>query len=335
MIRPTVSLTVRESAGWGAYGLTHLAGSSRLLRAMNEIAALSHLLDRGELTRADLRELTGLAKPTISEAVRRLTDAGLVVVVGHVSAGPGPNAEVYAANPRAAHVIAVSVRDTFMGHSPSLAAAVCDVSGKVLGRLDAPVDFQRTDPVEAVAGRLRTTPRSAGYPAGPPPMPSPPRRTRALVGGPASAGSPSAARSGCPRWSPCSTRRWWYSVGRSPRPGEYRSVTRYGPRWRPTRRWRRPSRSPRCPTIRYCSAASTRASPRYARSCSPPCAASLSRRGPWRYRTGRICWRSSTRSASRTPSSSVSPSARVPRSTSRSPTPAGSTGWSSPARGSA
>src|SRR5436305_9864156 len=125
---------------------------------MNEIAALSHLLERGELTRADLRELTGLSKPTISEAVRRLTDAGLVVVVGHVSAGPGPNAEVYAANPAAAHVIAVSVRDTFMGDSPSLAAALCDISGTLRGRLEVPVDFDRTDPVEAVAGlvdRLR------------------------------------------------------------------------------------------------------------------------------------------------------------------------------------
>jgi predicted NBD/HSP70 family sugar kinase len=134
--------------------LTHLAGSSRLLRAMNEIAALSHLLDRGELTRADLRELTGLSKPTISEAVRRLTDAGLVVVVGHVSAGPGPNAEVYAANPDAAYVIAVSVRDTFMGHSPSLAGAMCDISGTVRARLESPVDFGKTDPVEAVAGMV-------------------------------------------------------------------------------------------------------------------------------------------------------------------------------------
>ena len=135
--------------------MTHLAGSSRLLRAMNEIAALSHLLDRGELTRAELRELTGLSKPTISEAVRRLTDAGLVVVVGHVSAGPGPNAEVYAANPDAAYVIAVSVRDTFLGErtsSPSLAAAVCDVSGTVRGRLDAPIDFERDDPVATVVG---------------------------------------------------------------------------------------------------------------------------------------------------------------------------------------
>src|SRR2546430_6784849 len=124
---------------------------------MNEIAALSHLLDRGELTRAELRELTGLSKPTISEAVRRLTDAGLVVVVGHVSAGPGPNAEVYAANPNAAYVIAVSVRDTFLGErtsSPSLAAAVCDVSGTVRGRLDAPVNFELDDPVEAVCAMV-------------------------------------------------------------------------------------------------------------------------------------------------------------------------------------
>src|SRR5256885_1656381 len=110
-----------------------------------------------ELTRAELRELTGLSKPTISEAVRRLTDAGLVVVVGHVSAGPGPNAEVYAANPNAAYVIAVSVRDTLLGDrtsSPSLAAAVCDVSGTVRGRLDAPVNFELDDPVEAVCAMV-------------------------------------------------------------------------------------------------------------------------------------------------------------------------------------
>ena len=82
--------------------MPRLAGSSKLLRAMNESAALAHLLERRQLTRNDLRELTGLSKPTISEALRRLTDAGLANVVGHISAGPGPNAEVYAANPDAA-----------------------------------------------------------------------------------------------------------------------------------------------------------------------------------------------------------------------------------------
>jgi predicted NBD/HSP70 family sugar kinase len=73
------------------------------------------------------------------------------VVVGHVSAGPGPNAEVYAANPDAAYAIAVSVRETVFTDEPALVAAVCDVAGEVRARVERPVDFQRTDPVDAVA----------------------------------------------------------------------------------------------------------------------------------------------------------------------------------------
>jgi predicted NBD/HSP70 family sugar kinase len=146
--------------------VTHLAGSSRLLRAMNESAALSHLLDRGELTRADLRELTGLSKPTISEAVRRLTDAGLVIVVGHVSAGPGPNAEVYGVNPAAAYGIAISVRDTLVTGYPALTGAVCDVSGTVRARLERSVDFDAVGPVDAVAGIVEELRAGLGAPAG-------------------------------------------------------------------------------------------------------------------------------------------------------------------------
>jgi predicted NBD/HSP70 family sugar kinase/DNA-binding transcriptional ArsR family regulator len=146
--------------------VTHLAGSSRLLRAMNESAALSHLLDRGKLTRAELRDLTGLSKPTISEAVRRLTDAGLVVVVGHVSAGPGPNAEVYAANPEAAYGIALSVRDTLVTGSPALAGAVCDVSGEVRARVETPVDFRAVDPVDAVGDMVDDLRKRSGIAAG-------------------------------------------------------------------------------------------------------------------------------------------------------------------------
>lgn len=146
--------------------MTHLAGSSRLLRAMNESAALSHLLDRGKLTRAELRDLTGLSKPTISEAVRRLTDAGLVVVVGHVSAGPGPNAEVYAANPDAAYGIALSVRDTLVTGSPALAGAVCDVSGEVHAHLETPVDFRAVDPVDAVGDIVDDLRKRSGMAAG-------------------------------------------------------------------------------------------------------------------------------------------------------------------------
>jgi len=142
-----------------------LAGSSKLLRAMNESAALAHLLERGQLTRNELRELTGLSKPTVSEALRRLTEAGLASVVGHVSAGPGPNAEVYAANPDAAFAAAVSVRNSGDTSTPSLAAAVCDLSGVVRGRVESTVDYLRTEPATAVADVVAQLCAAADVPA--------------------------------------------------------------------------------------------------------------------------------------------------------------------------
>jgi predicted NBD/HSP70 family sugar kinase/DNA-binding transcriptional ArsR family regulator len=145
--------------------VSRLAGSSKLLRAMNESAALAHLLERGQLTRADLRDLTGLSKPTISEALRRLTEAGLASVVGHISGGPGPNAEVYAANADAAYTVAVSVRDSGDIDIPSLTAAACDLSGEIRGRAEMAVDFLRTDPVTAVTEIVERLRAEAGMPA--------------------------------------------------------------------------------------------------------------------------------------------------------------------------
>jgi len=145
--------------------VSRLAGSSKLLRAMNESAALAHLLERGQLTRADLRDLTGLSKPTISEALRRLTEAGLASVVGHISGGPGPNAEVYAANADAAYAVAVSVRDSGDIDIPSLTAAACDLSGEIRGRAEMAVDFLRTDPVTAVTEIVERLRAEAGMPA--------------------------------------------------------------------------------------------------------------------------------------------------------------------------
>jgi predicted NBD/HSP70 family sugar kinase len=138
--------------------LSRLAGSSKLLRAMNESAALAHLIDPGMLTRADLRQLTALSTPTISEVLRRLTDAGLVTVVGHNSGRPGPNAEIYAANPDAAYAAAVSVRDIGASKAPSVVAALCDLTGVVRARFESSIDFLVTEPKDAlvdVVAKLR------------------------------------------------------------------------------------------------------------------------------------------------------------------------------------
>lgn len=135
-----------------------LGGSSKLLKALNEAAALGHLLDHGQLTRAELRTLTGLSKPTISEAIRRLADADLVVGAGHETGRPGPNAEVYAVNPDAAYAVAMSVRDG----APSLTASLHDLRGVQRATLAVPVDFTHTDPVTAVTSTIDALCAEAG-----------------------------------------------------------------------------------------------------------------------------------------------------------------------------
>src|ERR687898_542013 len=53
-------------------------GTPRLLRALNDRAALELLLSRGPLTRAQLGEMTGLSKVTASQLVERLEERGVV-----------------------------------------------------------------------------------------------------------------------------------------------------------------------------------------------------------------------------------------------------------------
>jgi predicted NBD/HSP70 family sugar kinase len=142
--------------------MTRLAGSSKLLRAMNESATLAHLLDRGTLTRGDLRELTGLSKPTTSDVLRRLTDAGLAKVVGYTSGGPGPNAEIYAANPTAAYAVAVSVREVSEIPGPSITAAIVDITGTLHARTEESINLATTDAVEAITGTVQRVIAASG-----------------------------------------------------------------------------------------------------------------------------------------------------------------------------
>src|SRR3954447_24169358 len=107
---------------------TRLPGTPRLLRALNDRAALELLLARGPLTRAQLGEMTGLSKVTASQLVERLEQRGLVRRVGEQAGGRGPNAQLYAVAPGSAHVIGVDV-------GPEWVSAACaDITGAVVGR---------------------------------------------------------------------------------------------------------------------------------------------------------------------------------------------------------
>src|SRR5262245_48823282 len=105
-------------------------GTPRLLRALNDRAALELLLDRGPLTRAQLGELTGLSKVTASQLVERLEERGLVTRVGELAGGRGPNAQLYAVVPGSAHVVGVDV-------GPDRVLAACaDITGAVVGQVE-------------------------------------------------------------------------------------------------------------------------------------------------------------------------------------------------------
>ncbi|GCD37582.1 hypothetical protein OEIGOIKO_05381 [Streptomyces chrestomyceticus JCM 4735] len=102
-------------------------GTPRVLRAMNDRAALDLLVAQGPLTRTQIGELTGLSKPTASQLLGRLEAAGLVRTTGNVTGRPGPNAQLYEVAPDAAYVAALAVDQC------GISAAVADVTGRVLG----------------------------------------------------------------------------------------------------------------------------------------------------------------------------------------------------------
>lgn len=94
---------------------------------MNDRAALDLLLAHGPLSRSRLGALTGLSKPTSAQLLARLEAAELVVATGTSEGRPGPNAQLYAVNPDAAHVAAVDVS------TARVRAAVADITGRTAG----------------------------------------------------------------------------------------------------------------------------------------------------------------------------------------------------------
>ncbi len=102
-------------------------GTPRLLRGINDRAALDLLLERGPLSRTRLGELTGLSKPTASQLLVRLERAGLVVATGVSEGAPGRGAQLYEVNPTSAYVAALDVTPT------RILGAVADVTGRVVG----------------------------------------------------------------------------------------------------------------------------------------------------------------------------------------------------------
>lgn len=132
-------------------------GTPRLLRALNDRAALELLLARGPLTRSQLGELTGLSKVTASQLVERLEERGLVQRVGEQAGGRGPNAQLYSVRPSSAYVVGVEVG------ADSVLAASADITGTITGQVEHSL-HDTDDPVRLVHNAVVDAVKQGGGP---------------------------------------------------------------------------------------------------------------------------------------------------------------------------
>lgn len=137
-------------------------GTPRVLRAMNDRAALDLLLAHGTLSRTRIGKLTGLSKPTASQLLARLEAAGLVVATGTTEGRPGPNAQLYAVNAGAAHAAGLDVNPR------RILAAVADITGATVGRFELPTPGRRSadSVVTRVTDALEGAVKAAGLARG-------------------------------------------------------------------------------------------------------------------------------------------------------------------------
>ncbi|MFC4011988.1 ROK family protein [Nonomuraea purpurea] len=102
--------------------------STGLIRAINDRLALDLMIELGPMSRTQLVEHTGLAKPTVAELLERLLEAGLIAEAGEAGEGrSGPNARTYGVIAERAHVAGVELR------ASEVHAVVADITGRTVG----------------------------------------------------------------------------------------------------------------------------------------------------------------------------------------------------------
>ncbi|MEV5844302.1 ROK family transcriptional regulator [Streptomyces sp. NPDC051985] len=111
-----------------------MPASPSTARAINDRLALSLLQQEGPLTAGQLKQLTGLSRPTVADLVERLTASGLITVVGESGEQRrGPNARLYGIVADRACLAALDVR------TESVSVLVSDLVGQVLAEGAVPV----------------------------------------------------------------------------------------------------------------------------------------------------------------------------------------------------
>ena len=107
--------------------------SLHLLRSLSDEHVLRALMELPRATRAELAVATGLSKPTVSESVRRLTEAGLVVDTGERTTGRGRIGTYYGLPATTGCALVASIAPE------GIVAEAIDVYGEVVARAEAEV----------------------------------------------------------------------------------------------------------------------------------------------------------------------------------------------------
>ncbi|WP_181772473.1 ROK family transcriptional regulator [Amycolatopsis pittospori] len=128
-----------------------------VLREATDRRLLDEVVSRGRVTRAELAATTGLSKPTVSEAVRRLTESGLLEATGAQETGRrGRVGTFYELGPSAGRVLAIEV-----GQS-GVRAWSTDLAGTVLGEYEHPAGAAGDTDAVVAALRAVVSEASAG-----------------------------------------------------------------------------------------------------------------------------------------------------------------------------
>ncbi|MFF4397587.1 ROK family transcriptional regulator [Streptomyces sp. NPDC001480] len=111
-----------------------MPASPSTAREINDRLALRLLQQEGPLTAGQLKQLTGLSRPTVADLVERLAASGLITVVGESGEQRrGPNARLYGIVADRAHLAALDVR------TESVSVLVSDLLGRVLAEASVPI----------------------------------------------------------------------------------------------------------------------------------------------------------------------------------------------------
>ncbi|MGW1211993.1 ROK family transcriptional regulator [Streptomyces sp. NPDC002499] len=136
-----------------------MPASPSTARAINDRVALQLLQQEGPLTAGQLKQLTGLSRPTVADLVERLAVSGLITVVGEAGEQRrGPNAKLYGIVTDRAQLAALDVR------TEGVWVVVSDLVGQVLAEASVPIgDDTGTGPaVEQAVALVERVVKEAG-----------------------------------------------------------------------------------------------------------------------------------------------------------------------------